>query len=434
MIEKIRKHPLSHIVSSIAASVAVIEEGDHGGYIISACNNRFADIFCDRTPARDERIRRLPVALDSILQSENRTEFVERITECFTFGEPVEFLHTCMFEDPAKNWRMSLKPLLDKDGRISGILTTAQNVTKKKLAEKQITLVNSRFSAVVEAAYDGIITINQQSRIILFNQAAQKLFGYAASEIIGEPIERLIPDEFRARHGQYIATFSRGSQASQAMSDRSHVLGRHKDGTTFPVDIAISKLDVHGTVEFTAIVRDASERLQLLDQLAEKARTDHLTGLLNRREFDLRGRELFEASASSHAPLSLLMLDLDHFKRINDTHGHDIGDDVLRFAARLGVSSVRSTDIFARLGGEEFGVLMPGATEDVAREMAERIRGNYQSQSSRSRRGARAVPFTVSIGTATMAATDSTLESLLKRADKALYRAKNAGRNQVAVG
>ncbi len=434
MIEKTKERPLSDLLSCIAASAAVIEEDARRSYVISACNDRFADIFCEHTVERDERKKQLPVPLDSVLQPDNRAEFIERVTECFTFEQPVEFLHTCSFTDPVKNWRMSLKPLLDDDGRIGGILITAQDVTRKKLAEKQIKLVNSRFSAVVEAAHDGIITIDQQSRIILFNQAAQTLFGYAAGEVIGKPVELLMPEAYRSQHKQFIAAFSRGAQNARTMSDRSHITAQRKDGTPFPVDIAISKLDVHGTIEFTAIVRDASERLQQIDQLAEKARTDHLTGLLNRREFDLRGAELFDSAARENTPLSLLMLDLDHFKRINDNHGHDVGDEVLKFAARLGARSVRSTDIFARLGGEEFGVLMPGADAAVALETAERIRVNYQLRSCASRGGAPAIPFTVSIGTATVGGSDASLEALVKRADTALYRAKNAGRNQVAVG
>ncbi|MEW7978073.1 MAG: PAS domain S-box protein [Candidatus Sedimenticola endophacoides] len=227
-------------------------------------------------------------------------------------------------------WRLSLKPILDEGESVSRLLMTGQDITKKVGLEHQLKITSSRFASVVEAAYDCIITINQRERIVLFNKAAQELFGYHEEEVLGQCIEMLIPERYRPDHSDHVERFAHSPITSRQMEERTRVYGLHKDGTEFPVEIAISKINVGGMVEFTAIVRDIADRVRLMDQLAARASRDHLTGLLNRREFEERGAALFGTAKATGTPLSLLMIDADKFKRINDTHGHSRGDEVLR--------------------------------------------------------------------------------------------------------
>jgi diguanylate cyclase (GGDEF)-like protein len=166
--------------------------------------------------------------------------------------------------------------------------------------------------------------------------------------------------------------------------------------------------------------------------LERLARTDPLTGLANRREFMERLEQEVERSDRYVRPLSLISLDLDHFKSVNDTHGHAAGDEVLREAARALGSVCRDVDLAARMGGEEMALLLPETDTAGARIVAERVREHIAGAAHRSPSG-HAFRVTASLGVAT-ARTGASGEALLQAADEALYRAKAAGRNQVVLG
>ncbi|MDB5447195.1 MAG: pleD [Phenylobacterium sp.] len=168
-----------------------------------------------------------------------------------------------------------------------------------------------------------------------------------------------------------------------------------------------------------------------LDQSLELAVTDQLTGLHNRRYMAGQLKALVERAAQGGEPVSLLAIDLDHFKQINDSFGHDVGDEVLReFAVRL-ASNVRAIDLPVRHGGEEFLVVMPDTRLDDAHRIAERIRLHVAGEPFRVAGGEEALDVTISIGVAASLPGETRPDGLLKRADKAMYEAKAAGRNRV---
>src|SRR3981189_89541 len=174
-----------------------------------------------------------------------------------------------------------------------------------------------------------------------------------------------------------------------------------------------------------------TERLRDNVQMSiEMAITDALTGLYNRRYMETHVGSLVEQARSRGKPLTVLVLDIDYFKSINDTHGHDAGDDVLReFALRIR-KSIRGIDLACRYGGEEFVVVMPEPDLGVATMVAERLRRRIASEPFLIQKGARSVEVTISIGIAALGSGDNAA-SVLKRADQALYRAKRDGRNRV---
>ena len=178
--------------------------------------------------------------------------------------------------------------------------------------------------------------------------------------------------------------------------------------------------------------RRYTERLRDNVQISiEMAITDALTGLFNRRYMESHLAALIEQAAGRGKPLAVLVLDIDYFKSINDTHGHDAGDDVLRdFALRI-KRSIRGIDLACRCGGEEFVIVMPETDMAVAAMVAERLRRRIAAEPFKIQQGARSVPVTLSIGIAALRGRDDTAASLLKRADQALYRAKRDGRNRV---
>jgi len=175
-----------------------------------------------------------------------------------------------------------------------------------------------------------------------------------------------------------------------------------------------------------------TERLRDNVQMSiEMAITDALTGLFNRRYMENHLDTLVEQAGARGKPLAVLVLDIDYFKSVNDTHGHDAGDDVLRdFALRI-KRSIRGIDLACRYGGEEFVIVMPETDMAVAAMVAERLRRRIAAEPFAIQQGARSVPVTLSIGIAALRRRDDSAASLLKRADQALYRAKRDGRNRV---
>jgi two-component system, cell cycle response regulator len=178
--------------------------------------------------------------------------------------------------------------------------------------------------------------------------------------------------------------------------------------------------------------RRYTERLRDNVQMSiEMAITDALTGLFNRRYMESHLGTLIEQAITRGKPLTALVLDIDYFKSINDTHGHDAGDDVLReFALRI-KRSIRGIDLACRYGGEEFVVIMPETDMAVAAMVAERLRRRIAADPFAIQQGARTVPVTISIGIAALRGKDDNAAGLVKRADQALYRAKRDGRNRV---
>jgi len=172
---------------------------------------------------------------------------------------------------------------------------------------------------------------------------------------------------------------------------------------------------------------------QSLTQTIEMAVTDGLTGLHNRRYLDSHLKTLFERAMNRRRPLSLMITDIDRFKAINDTYGHDAGDEILReFAARLR-KNVRGIDLACRYGGEEFVVVMPDTEPALANIVAERVREQIAQQPFRVAGRDEPINVTISIGLAGIRHAEDTVAGLVKRADKALYEAKNAGRNRVVA-
>ncbi len=191
--------------------------------------------------------------------------------------------------------------------------------------------------------------------------------------------------------------------------------------------------------ELIARVRTQLRRKRYADALRstlqasiELALIDILTGLHNRRYLELNLARLLDAGAQIGRPLSLMVLDIDHFKRVNDTWGHDAGDDVLRAFAQRVKAVVRDRDLVCRLGGEEFIVAMPDTDLATAAGIAERVRGIIEAEPFVIEKGARQIPVTVSVGLAESAG-EIDPAILFRRADKALYRSKSEGRNRVTA-
>lgn len=289
-----------------------------------------------------------------------------------------------------------------------------------------------RLSAVVDTALDGIITIDEKGIISSSNPAACKMFAYEKHEMLGQNIKMIVPSPHKQPHDHYIDRYLETRQA-RIVNNTREVDAERKDGSIFPIELCVGAKEFDGSWLFTGIIRDITERKALAEKIEKMAISDALTGIYNRGYFTDKLDEEFLRAKRYQLNLSLMMLDLDHFKAVNDQYGHPAGDAVLIALANQIQKSIRNIDALARYGGEEFAIIMPETDCDGAQIIAERIRRDVEAMEVDV--GNQVVKKTVSIGIAcfTNGEADESADAFLIRADDALYQAKHSGRNRVVL-
>ena len=288
-------------------------------------------------------------------------------------------------------------------------------------------------STIVEQFEDAVVAIDSNHSIILFNEGAQRIFGYTPDEALGQHLNLLLPERFHLQHDLLIEEFGTSGKATKSAAHRTRqISGRRKDGAEFVASIFIVRTG-SGTFDsgYAAVIRDISENKKTEDELLRLAATDPLTGAFNRREFTTLADQESNRANRYNRPLSIMMLDLDHFKKLNDTYGHAAGDKALQRFTTLCCNALRTVDIFGRWGGEEFVTLLPETDIEGAVVIAERLR-KIVSQNILVHNNEK-ITFTTSIGIAQYRSGELTVEGPLSRADSAVYDAKKAGRNRISV-
>ncbi|MGC2854672.1 GGDEF domain-containing protein [Novispirillum sp. DQ9] len=257
--------------------------------------------------------------------------------------------------------------------------------------------------------------------VVAANRAARAFYGRA---LAGLPLPALSDGPAEA---------VRRTLAEARTGRPGPVVARHRvaGGALRDVEILVGTLDHGGRPLLALDVHDVSDRVRLEQDLRHLAAHDPLTGAFNRRAFvDAALREQARASRHGH-PLSVLLLDLDRFKAVNDTHGHGAGDGVLVHFVQLMNQMLRASDVLGRTGGEEFAVLLPHTDRANALAIAERLRGAVEATPAP--HAPHPIAVTVSIGVSQVAPGEDGIDAALGRADRALYRAKDLGRNRVAA-
>lgn len=300
------------------------------------------------------------------------------------------------------------------------------------------------YQRIFEYSPDALLVVDPTGCITLVNAHAETLFGYDRSELVGKPIEVLVPPRFARHHAGHRAEFNTQAH-SRPMGAAVELSALRKDGSEFPVDIMLSPMFMKGHPLTLCVIRDISERKAAADKLRQQAEElqklhstlkelashDSLTGLLNRRAFHELATQMLKSAHRRKEPAALIMLDLDHFKQVNDRYGHLEGDHVLKMVAEALKATARENDIVARHGGEEFVMAMTGVDEAESLVAAERVRTAIAALTDTKCR------ITASLGVAAFTPgvqkrdVAQILEEMLCQADKALYAAKNHGRNQV---
>jgi diguanylate cyclase (GGDEF)-like protein/PAS domain S-box-containing protein len=297
--------------------------------------------------------------------------------------------------------------------------------------ERQLRQSEAWLNALMTGVTDyALMSLDAGGRVEAWNESIARVTGHAERAVTGREFSLFYSTG--AITGDRVADRLREADASGWSLDNGWCL--RADGSRFWANTMIAPLardeDMPaGEQGYALIVRDISDKREAGDTLLRASACDFLTGIANRRTFFEAAELELERWRRFPRPLSVVAIDADFFKNINDTWGHAAGDDVLRNLARTLAENVREIDVVARLGGEEFAALLPSTDLAGAIRLAERFRGAVESQ--RVRHGDAEIGYTVSIGIASMEAGVSGVDQLLKLADDALYAAKRAGRNRI---
>lgn len=273
----------------------------------------------------------------------------------------------------------------------------------------------------------GIYQLSRDGKIQSWNKGAQNITGYAEQEIVGQPYARLFT-EFAQRDGSPNKSLS---FARENRHCRSEYVRIHKSGREYNVEATLDAMrsengEIMGFVE---VFHDITDQKQREEKLYRQATRDVMTGVYNRGHFTELATQEVERARRFSEPLSAILMDIDHFKKVNDTYGHEVGDKTIISLAKTSADFLRKIDFIGRIGGEEFAIILPRANKEPAFEMAQRLRLKLSEQKIAAPE--RTFSYTVSMGVASLRSHTKDLAELLRNADAALYKAKREGRNRV---
>lgn len=329
------------------------------------------------------------------------------------------------------------KPLVDwAEGFVDATLLTVLCVPfflyfVVKPLQNALELENIKSHKILEMAAEGIVSIDTGGKLLSFNRAAQKIFGYSEAEVIGKNVSLLMPPPHRDNHDEYLSRYLQTGQA-HVIGKTRELQGRRKDGMPFPMELSVTEVKFGDAHFFTAVLRDISEQKLALKRIEQLAHYDELTHLPNRSLLYDRLGQAITMAKRNRSNIALMYIDLDGFKTVNDTMGHHMGDLLLVQTAERLRLCVRESDTLARIGGDEFTILLNDTherenVEMVAQKVINSIDQPFYLEGHATHIGA-------SIGIARYPDDAPTRGTLLIVADKAMYAAKAAGKNTYRFG
>lgn len=289
---------------------------------------------------------------------------------------------------------------------------------------------------MLDNTYEAVYFVDNDRRIIFWNKVAESITGFTAQEVVGRHCYNNVLNHV---DNSGCKLCQQGCPLKSTVEDgenrEAEVFLMHKDGHRVPVgvrSVAIMEDErIIGAAEFFVDSTQKQEDLKMTEQYKALAMMDPLTNIPNRRYIDHFLASKFNEYRTFAIPFGVLFVDIDHFKNVNDTYGHDIGDEILIMLAQSCSGMLRSTDLFGRYGGEEFLAVLTGIDEGNLKRIAESMRMIIENSALRN--NDMDLHITISIGL-TLANSEDTIESIVKRADTLLYRSKESGRNRVTFG
>ena len=314
------------------------------------------------------------------------------------------------------------------------IMLRADSMEKAlRSSERRVVAEQQRAQVTLASIHDGVLTTDAQGRIDFLNAVASEITGWGALEAHGRPLAevlRLVHEEQPDPVQHALDKLSAGTDVTDRLQGAVLI---NRSGSLVPVECSLAPIRDGGDRAFgiVVVVRDVSRERELASRLMHQATHDELTGLVNRREFEHRLADALAHESEAPESSTLLYLDLDQFKIVNDTCGHPAGDELIRRVAETIRSAVRNRDTLGRLGGDEFGLLLSSCAPEAALTIAESIRSSLAEL--RFLWEGRMFVVGVSIGVVTLDQGFSSVAEILSAADSACYLAKDAGRNRVQV-
>ncbi len=335
---------------------------------------------------------------------------------------------------PAGRSRTQVISLTLRRLRADLLITVLSDITTQVERERQLRQSQAWLNATLTGIQDhAALSLDASGCINGWSEPAGRMTGFTREQALGQSAALF---------------YAQGAVTPERLLDRLHEArvdgwsmdegwlvradGQRYWGSTMIVPLADTSAPEETAPGFSLVLRDISDRRDAHEKRRRASETDHLTGLANRRVFFESGQREIERWQRAPRPLALILLDADHFKRINDQHGHPAGDEVLRHLAGVMLRSLRQVDLPARIGGEEFAVLLPSTGLEGARLVAERLRRAMSADPITLADGT-VIRYTVSAGLALMQSGMARLEDLIERADRALYAAKATGRDRLVV-
>ncbi len=306
-------------------------------------------------------------------------------------------------------------PVLHKDelGEVATVFNRMQD---------DLQAYETRIRAVTDNVLDAIITIDERGMIESVNPAVEKIFDYAPYELLGQNVSMLMPEPYRSMHDEYLGNYLRTGNA-RIIGGRRELVGMRKDGSILPIDIAVTEMNVAGSRRFIGIIRDITERKEQMAALEYQALHDALTSLPNRTLLSDRLCQAILRTQREGTQLALVLTDLDRFKEINDTLGHQNGDLILQQVAQRLRNALRESDTIARLGGDEFAILLPTAdlalSTQIVRKLMAALEDPFMIEGQ-------ALHVAASFGIALYPDHGVDEDALMRHADVAMYIAKRA--------
>jgi diguanylate cyclase (GGDEF)-like protein/PAS domain S-box-containing protein len=396
---------------SAAEALAHVGTCEFRGQRIVGCSPEFLRIHGFTAAAPPDHVD----AFLARIHADDRDAVAEAVAHARASGSSYRVQYRVIRPDGTRRVVRGLGTVVSEAGDPRVVYGAAHDVTENELAISRLMAAESRYSAIVEHANDGVWILDRHGLTTFVNRRLTEMLGYAATEILGRPSSDFadgdLPDLTGERRTRSECRYRRSDgQAIWAVSSRSELPDSHGGGIVL-------------------VVTDITARKQMEERLRHAAENDPLTGLMNRARVECLLEDLLGGESGPPDPLALLFLDLDHFRHVNDAFGHGVGDALLREVADHVPGLLRDGDSVARFAGDELVIVLPGADRDVAVAVAERCR-----DAIRGRRWRTLGRITASIGVAVIEpGRCSSPSELLVAAGSALHYAKSNGRDQVSV-